>query len=213
MSLRVARCTYRAARYACLNWHYSKSVPAGRLIKYGVWEGGEFKGVVLFGRGACPSIGRPYGLAQTEVCELVRIALKDHDNEVTRIVAVCLRLLKKESPGLRLVVSYADGNQGHLGKIYQAGNWIFVGEYSAERGVLIRGKLYHRRTVNMRYGRNAITWLKENVDPEARIVPGKPKYKYLMPLDKTMRKRITELSKDYPKEAAAGKTGLAVQAE
>lgn len=196
-----------------MNWHYSRAAPAGRLIKYGVWENGVFKGAVIFGRGACPSIGKPYGLEQVEVCELVRIALTEHDFEVTKVVAICLRLLKKENPGLRLVVSYADGNQGHLGKIYQAGNWVYVGEHSAEKGVVIQGKLYHRRTVNMRYGRNAITWLKKNVDSNARIVPGKPKYKYLMPLDKAMRKQITELSKGYPKEAAAEETGSVHQAE
>jgi len=38
-----------------------------------------------------------------------------------------LRKLKKHAKGLKLVVSYADFNQGHHGGIYQATNWIYVG--------------------------------------------------------------------------------------
>ena len=41
--------------------------------------------------------------------------------------AIALRLLARHSPGLRLVVSYADPAQGHVGTIYQAAGWTYLG--------------------------------------------------------------------------------------
>ena len=38
-----------------------------------------------------------------------------------------LKQLKKDAPMVRLVVSYADCDQEHLGTIYQATNWIYEG--------------------------------------------------------------------------------------
>ncbi len=90
MTLRLDWVARPAAEYACRHWHYSRSVPAGRLNILGVWEAGQFKGVVIFSKGATPKIGSPYGLTQTEVCELTRVALRDHDAPVSRIIAVAL---------------------------------------------------------------------------------------------------------------------------
>ena len=73
----------------------------------GVWEGPRYVGVIVFGRGATPRIGQPYGLQQGQVCELVRVAMRDHASPVSRMLAVAVRLLKRRCPALRLVISYA----------------------------------------------------------------------------------------------------------
>lgn len=112
-TLEVNWCGYDAAKYACENFHYSKSVPAGKLVKIGAWEDGKFIGAVLFGRGANKSIGSPYGLSQTECCELVRVALTKHVSFVSEILSKAIKLLRQASPGLRLIVSYADIEQNH----------------------------------------------------------------------------------------------------
>jgi hypothetical protein len=72
--LKIDWATHAAAKHAVENWHYSESMPAGKLIKVGAWENGRFVGVVIFGRGANNNIGKPYGLDQMAACELVRIA-------------------------------------------------------------------------------------------------------------------------------------------
>lgn len=122
-SLHLDWCTYEAARYAVEHWHYSRSLPTPPLVKIGVWESGRFIGCVLFGRGANNNMYKPYGLTVTEACELVRVALHRHVAPVSKIVGIALRFLRKSNPGLRLVVSYADPNEGHTGAIYQAMNW------------------------------------------------------------------------------------------
>ena len=107
-------------------------------------------------------------------------------------------MLKREMPGIRLLVSYADLNQGHEGKIYQASNWVFVGKTGYEAGIMLKEKLTHRRTINSKYGTSDIGWLQHHVDPRATRYEGKPKYKYLLPLDDEIAERVKPLSKPTP---------------
>lgn len=184
-------------------------MPAGKTVKVGVWEDEQFIGCVIFSIGSNRNIGSPYGLTQQEICELTRVALKKHKTPVSQILAKSIKMLKRQSPGLRLIISFADETQGHLGGIYQATNWIYVGEFAQSAGVRIKGKIVHRRTLNSRYGTSTVEWLRKHVDPRAAAVQGKPKHKYLMPLDRQMRKQVAPLSLPYPKTEDAGK---AVQA-
>ena len=154
VKLKIDNCGHDAARYAVMNWHYSKAMPSGKLVKYGVWEDDKFIGAVIFGRGANNNIGHKYGLTSIEICELVRVALTKHKTPVTRILSICLNLLKKQNPGLVLVVSYADKtNQGHEGVIYKAGNWIYEGESVCKSGYyVVNGVMTHARSVSAKYG-------------------------------------------------------------
>ena len=189
--LKIDWATHEAAKFACLNWHYSKSLAAGKLVKVGAWEGGRFVGVVLFAYGANGNIGKPYGLQQIECCELVRIALRDHTTPVSKIMALAIKMLAKQSPGIRLIVSYADTGQGHHGGIYQATNWIYEGYFGGESSVIVNGKLMHRRQAYSLYGTTR--------PPGSTNVPASGKHKYLMPLDAAMREQIAPLAKPYPK--------------
>jgi hypothetical protein len=206
--LRIDWATPEAAKYACEKWHYSKCTPRGKVVRFGVWESGKFIGLVLFGAGACPHIGTPYGLNQTQVCELTRIALTNHKTPVSRIMAIILKKLKSHAKGLRLVISFADSSQGHYGGIYQATNWIYVG--GTETHVYyINGKKTHPMTVGKRHGKggSSITWLRENVDPNARRENSGFKHKYLMPLDEEMKKKIQPLKQPYPKRVGSADSG------
>ena len=191
--LKIDWATHESAKYAVENWHYSECLPAGKLVKVGAWELGKFIGCVIFGRGSNNNIAKPYGLTQLECCELVRIALTKHVSPVSRIAAVAIRFLKSQSSGLKLIVSYADPEQGHHGGIYQAGNWIYCGRSKAQQDVIYKGEVMHKRTADALFGtikgmqKSAIFW----------------KHKYLMPLDAEMRAKILPLAKPYPKRAVS----------
>lgn len=189
--LKIDWATHEAAKFACENWHYSRCLPAGKLVKIGAWEDGNFIGVVLFGRGASPSLGTKFDLPQDECVELVRVAMRAHKTEISRIVAISLRFLRKMSPGLRLVVSFADPDKGHAGGIYQAGNWIYCGKSPETKELFVGGRWVHWR--GGFYAKTATT-------PQ-RTMPGK--HRYLMPLDDKMRQRMKPLSKPYPKRAGS----------
>lgn len=198
--LRIDWATAEAARYACEKWHYSKCVPVFKCVRVGVWENGSFIGVVLFGQGATPEIGSPYGLKQTEICELTRVALTKHITPVSRIISIAFKFLKRTSPGLRLIVSFADAGHGHHGGIYQAGGWLYAGG-TETHGYRVHGVIVHPKTLHSKYGKGgqSIPWLRSNVDPKAERVVSGFKHRYLMPLDDDMRRQIDPLRKPYPK--------------
>lgn len=100
---------------------------------------------------------------------------------MTRIVSIALKMLKKLCPGIRVVVSYADRDQGHEGKIYRAGNWINHGECFDEHYLLF-GKKVHSKSVFDKYGTRSIDWLVNNVDSKCcRIkTAGKVRYVYFL---------------------------------
>jgi len=198
--LRIDWATHEAAKYACVNWHYSGCLPAGKLVKVGAWENGKFIGVVLFGRGATPNLGRPYNLGQDECVELVRIALTKHDSPVSRIASLAMKFLSRSNPKLRLIVSFADQSQGHHGGIYQAGNWVYNGQGDPAKFYMIRGKLTHPRSIGAKGLVQNIHGARQ-IDPNAAVVDVPGKHRYLMPLDADMRERILPLAKPYPKRA------------
>jgi hypothetical protein len=124
------------------------------------------------------------------------------------MLSIALKMLKKQSPGLRLVVSYADSDQEHHGGIYQATNWLYTGVVSFEAGILINGEKRHRRSIGSYYGRSDIEYLRKYVDSEAEIITGGGKHKYLFPLDSDMRKQIEPQRKPYPKQKEVCATSI-----
>lgn len=205
VSLKIDWATHESARFACENWHYSGTMPVPPIVKVGVWEEEKFIGVVLFSRGASPDLMRPYGLTQFEGCELTRVALSVHSAPVSRIVAIAIRFLKKQSSKLRLIVSFADQSKGHHGSIYQAGNWLYSGLSGESVEYWFKGKRWHPRQLSesgftVQFG--ASRAVPKPSQCKKIKVPGK--YRYLMPLDDEMRVKIEHLRKEYPKKKRAG---------
>lgn len=123
---------------------------------------------------------------------------------------MALKQLHKDVPLCRLVVSYADCDQDHLGTIYQATNWIYVGTMMAnlkDSSWVVNGKRYHGRIISdwikSKGGLKRLTreeFIHKYYDKNAYEYITKGKRKYLMPLDKAMRKQILPLAKPYPKK-------------
>jgi hypothetical protein len=215
-SLKLDWCTLQSAKYACEKWHYSRCVPRQKTVKIGVWESGSFVGCVLFGDGANPGMFAPYGVGYEQGCELVRVALAKHKSPVSRIVRFAFMFLKKACPQIRLIVSFADPEQGHHGGIYQAGGWLYAGmtdpadEYIVN-GVRMHGRALRATRTSHRAGRvpaaNVYEWARKILDPKIARVVGSSKHRYLMPLDAEMRARILPLAKPYPKRAGSADSG------
>ena len=194
--LKLDWCSHEAAKYACENFHYSHTVPASRTAKIGVWENGKFIGCVIFGIGSGSATnGVAYGLSKhCDIAELTRVALTSHKTPVSRIIAIALKMLRVQSPNLRMLVSYADPAQGHHGGIYQAGGWIYTGEEKRkQREFLIDGEWLHSRTASGK--------VKTIKSLPFRTLP--KKHRYFMPLDAEMKAKIEPLRKPYPKRAGS----------
>lgn len=195
--LKLDWCTHEAAKYAVMAWHYSKCMPSFKVVKVGVWESGRFIGCVLFSMGAAPQAHCPYGIGKRDICELTRVALNSHETPVTRIVSIALRFLKSQSPGIRLVVSYADPEQGHDGGIYKGGGWFYVGHTGLceQFEYVATGERVHTKTIKTGRRGHATKLKAQGIIRSVKVW----KHKYLMPLDDEMRKQIEPLRKPYPK--------------
>ena len=189
--LHIDFCGYDAAKYAVLRWHYSKCMPVGKLIKFGVWENDKFIGAVIFGRGANKGLLSPYGLLQIEGCELVRVALSKHETSVSRILAIVIKQLKINYSGIKAIVSFADSIQGHIGGIYQAGGWLYTGMSNSADEYIYNGKRWHGRAFRKSHGSHL------NYGDKVQIINGAKKYRYIMLLDK----KIEIKSMSYPKRS------------
>ena len=197
--MRLEIASNKAVKYACLNFHYAKSVPNVGLA-YNVFNNlNEWCGVICYGIGATNNIAEPYNLKQGEVIELVRMALNGKQDSTTKAMAISLKLIKKNAPNVKLIVSYADSEQGHFGTIYQATNWFYSG-FSVDTNLIINGKRKHRRTLGSKYGTcSALELRKKGLNVE--VIKTKPKWKYIYPIDKSLIPLCKSLNKPYPKQA------------
>lgn len=197
--MRLEIASHKAIKYACLNFHYAKAVPNVGLA-YNVFNNlNEWCGVICYGIGATNNIAEPYNLKQGEVIELVRMALNGKQDSTTKAMAISLKLITKNAPNVKLIVSYADSEQGHYGIIYQATNWFYTG-FSVDTNLIVNGERKHRRTLGSKYGTcSAVQLRKKGFNVE--VLKTKPKWKYIYPLDKTLLPLCKSLSKPYPKKA------------
>jgi len=209
MKLELA--SYKAIKYACLNFHYAKSVPVN-TIGFSVFNSkNEWSGVVLYGTGANNNIANTYQLKQGQVIELVRMALNGKQESTSKALSISLKLVKKLVPMAKLIVSYADKDQEHTGVIYQATNWFYVGtsmENKTDSSWVINGKRYHGRIISdwvkQKGGLNGLSrkdFLIKYHDKNAVEFITKGKLKYIYPLHNSMLPLCNKLKKDYPKKA------------
>jgi len=146
-------------------------------------------------------------LKNSEVLELTRLWLEDKapKNSESYFLGKTFEWLRKNTD-VKVLISYSDPMQNHLGIIYQATNWLYQGNNTMLiRGYLheINGKIMHPRSVVALYGT-----IKEDVlikiDPNYRRIKLKKKHRYLYILHKKDRKQIMSELKHkvllYPKD-------------
>jgi len=190
--MRLEKASHKAIKYACINFHYAKSIPVN-TFGYSVFNNkDEWCGVALFGTGASPQIGKQYNLKQGQVIEFVRMALNGKQLITSEVLAKSIKLIKKDLPLVKLIVSYADQEQGHNGIIYQATNWYYLGEVKSPP--IIEGK--HNKSMG-----GSIGAARKILGREPNVYLPKAKHKYIYPLDKSLIFLCKSLSKTYPKKA------------
>ena len=196
--MRLEKASYKAIKYACLNFHYSKSVPYAS-VGYSVFnDNNEWCGVVLFNRGNI-NAGNTYNCKIGEISELIRVALNGKQKQTSKAVSLAIRLFKKDNPLCKILISYADTGQEHKGIIYQAMNWYYEGEIKPTRPKFKdkTGKIIHSRVAAKLKTAKVI----ENYDDIYERVENTSKHRYTYPLTKELIPLCKSLSKAYPKNA------------
>ena len=134
-------------------WHYSGSIN-GCISDYcyALYDGGEMKGAMFFGRMAMANQWKRFSDDKTKVIELRRLCCINDTpkNTESYFIGSALKLLRKDW-GKGIGVSYADKEYGHSGVIYKASNFEMVGEIKGAKVIIWNGKRYHDKTIRTKY--------------------------------------------------------------
>lgn len=200
--MKINLASFKAVKYACAKFHYAKTVPSIKYAFNVFNHNDEWCGVIIYSEGANRNIGKPFHLYSGEVLELVRVALNGKQETTSQAVAMTLRELHKKAPHIKMIVSYADLDQNHVGTIYQATNWIYLGKVkeNALGGFLINGKKRHQRFIYSKGIKTSLDVIKKYIDPRAKKIISKGKHKYIFVFDKKIKKKWLKQSKPYPKK-------------
>ena len=201
--MRLEKASFNAVKYACMNFHYAKRVPVTRM-SYSVFnDKNQWCGVICYGSGAGDKVAKHFDLKQGQCCELVRVALNGKQEQTSKALSISLKLLKKQSPLLQLIYSYADVDQYHFGTIYQATNWIYLGQSDKYAGgFIINGKQTHRRSASAKLKGLSCSLdnLKKYIDKNAVVFYSDGKRKYVQIFNNKLKEKYLKLSKPYPKK-------------
>lgn len=111
--------------------HYSGKVVNNSNLHFGAFLEDKLHGVMSFGPSLDKSkiIGLVQGTKWNEFIELNRMAFDDYlpKNSESRCIAIAIKLLKKNAPQIKWIVSFADGCQCGDGAIYRASGFLLTG--------------------------------------------------------------------------------------
>jgi len=128
-----------------LGIHYAKRFPS-ITYAFGMFQNNELIGIVTYGTPPSSTLRR--GVAGDDyidkILELNRLVLKyNRKNEASRLIGKSLKMLPES-----VVVSFADTEQGHVGYVYQACNFMYTGLSAKRTDWKIKGKEHlHGQTI------------------------------------------------------------------
>ena len=128
--------------------HYLKKWPQNIKIIYGVYHKGQLIGTAIYGypMKTATKVLEPE-VDFKEILELKRLFIEDIPDLPhieSFVIAKTLRMIKQSLPEIKVVVTFADNREGHLGVIYQATNAIYLGKTSGQLhkyAYILRGNL------------------------------------------------------------------------
>lgn len=132
--------------------HYSGKTVNNSNLHFGVFTNGVLHGVMSFG----PSLdkGKMLGLVEgtkwNEFLELNRMAFDDAlpRNSESRAISIAFRLIKKNAPQIKWVVSFADGCSCGDGTIYRASGFVLTAiKPNGNLAQLPTGEKIHKMTL------------------------------------------------------------------
>ena len=190
--------------------HYSGKIVNNSKLHFGAFLDGRLHGVLSYGSSLDKSkiIGLVEGTGWNEFLELNRMAFDDYlpRNSESYCIAKTLKMIKKNAPQIKWVISFADGCSCGDGTIYRASNFVLTGIKANTNLVqLPSGEKIHKMTLesNPNIPRKElggksyydITGGRYNFKKYVSAVNGKVltgyQLRYIYFIDKSYRERLT----------------------
>ena len=197
----VAAIPAQTARETILRHHYSQSIVNNSYIHLGVFYRDNFAGVLQFGYALNPACAGKIveGTVQGEYLELNRMWLADvcPRNSESMAISYAVKYIRRASPSVAWIQSFADERCGRLGVVYQASNFLFLGT-PVSPFYFLDGDYYHKILMTARRKSNVRgKLLRENKN---RAIPLEYRqFRYVLFLKQSWRKRLRLKVQPYPK--------------
>lgn len=192
----IKRISTKEAKEYIHNNHYSHGSHNGPSPCYGLFDGDELIGAMMFATPCSENVrssifGEEY---KDHVTELHRLHILDctPKNTESWFIARCLKQLKIDKPQIWAVLSFSDATEGHDGTIYKATNAYRLGS---------TGKVtfYRDKDDRLRHPRqNGVNITKEMAKENGWIAEkrdAKNRYMWLLADDKRHKKELIKLCK------------------
>jgi hypothetical protein len=127
--------------------HYSGKVVPNSTLHFGCFLDDKMHGVMSYG----PSINKKGTIklitntGWNEYIELNRMAFDEYlpKYSESRCIAISIKLIKKNAPQIKWIISFADGTQCGDGAIYRASGFNLVGITKSEQVFNFNGQIIH----------------------------------------------------------------------
>jgi hypothetical protein len=170
------------------------------------------------------------GLTKDNILELTRLYCDDGygSNIESYALGQSFKWFRENDKNIKVLISYADNGQEHLGGIYQATNWIYQGlntdiALMPNYGISLSNDPYkwiHSRTVFTKWGSGNLEHLRREIGKDGykqfwrREEPPKHRYIQIIGADKKDKKdlikRLKHEVRPYPKNAREYNRGVEV---
>jgi hypothetical protein len=183
-----------------LQKHYAKRM-CPISYAFGLYDNDELVGVVTYGTPSSSPLrtgicGPQFG---DLVVELNRLCCDNQPNRASFLIGRSLKMLPKPL----IVVSYADMEQGHVGYVYQATNFIYTGLSAKRTDWRIKGQEHlHGATIaDMSRGQpNRAQWMREKFGDDFYLKDRSRKHRYIFFLGTKKQKQQMVEALKYPVE-------------
>ena len=195
----VKEIDYNTASKIIFEYEWLGTMPTFCTHYFGIYFDDICAGVVIYGISLPQSVldsvcGKKYG-NKVRVLSRGACVWWAHPHSASKLIGESLKVLDKQ--GYKAVIAFCDTRAGEIGTIYQACNFLYIGESKGGKEYFIEGK--------WRTGKGAANYAhqKRNLNEyEQRDRSLKHKYVYLLG-DKKEKKEMMEYLKDkiqpYPK--------------
>jgi hypothetical protein len=153
-------------------YHYSGKVVPNSILHFGCFLDEQLHGVLSYGS---PMVKKNViqfveNTKWNEMLELNRMAFNDYlpKNSESRCISISIKLIKKNAPHIKWILSFSDANLCGDGTIYRASGFHLIGvnkntsTYQLPNGEVVCSLTSSAHRTKESNGKSGTNWIKEN---------------------------------------------------
>lgn len=149
--MKVKPMTVKEARPYIATFHYSQTMPDSTKYVFGGYYDDKLCGIVAYGMGTGKNqyLSVIPTIENGQYLELTRLWCANDmpRNTESKLISTSLKMLPQS---IKLIISFADDSKKHVGTIYQATNWYYLGSNKGGKTLICEdGIVKHTRLIGM----------------------------------------------------------------